>query len=51
MMVGHDGAFGILIGATVGTFFLVPAHGSAQDSLSVSVFFTIKLSGIVHYEK
>ena len=35
MMVSRDGAFGILIGAAVGTLFLVPAHGSAQDSLSV----------------
>ena len=35
-MVSRDGAFGILIGAAVGTLFLVPAHGSAQDSLSVS---------------
>ena len=36
MMVSRDGAFGVLIGAAVGTLFLVPAHGSAQDSLSVS---------------
>ena len=36
MMVSRGGAFGILIGAVVGTLFLVPAHGSAQDSLSVS---------------
>ncbi len=35
-MVSRHGAFGILIGAVVGTLFLVPAHGSAQDSLSVS---------------
>ncbi len=35
-MVSRDGAFGILMGATVGTLFLVPAHSSAQDSLSVS---------------
>ena len=35
-MASRDGAFGILIGAVVGMFFLVPAHGSAQDSLSVS---------------
>ena len=34
-MVSRDGAFGILIGAAVGTLFLVPAHGSGQDSLSV----------------
>ena len=25
-----------MIGAAVGTLFLVPAHGSAQDSLSVA---------------
>ncbi len=31
-MVSGHGAFGILIGATVGAFFLVPAPGSAQDS-------------------
>ena len=35
-MVSRDGAFGILMGAALGTLFLVPAHGSAQDSLSVS---------------
>ncbi len=34
-MVGRDGAFGILIGAAVGTLF-VSAHGSAQDSTSLS---------------
>ena len=34
-MVSRDGVFGILIGATVGTLFLVPAHGSAQDSPSI----------------
>ena len=34
-MVSRAGAFGILM-AAVGTLFLVPAHGSAQDSLSVS---------------
>ena len=31
-MTGHNGALGLLIGAAVGTFFLAPAHGSAQDS-------------------
>ena len=36
MMVSRDGAFGILMGAAAGTLFLVPAHGSAQDSLAVS---------------
>ena len=35
-MVSRDGAFGILMGAAVGMLFLVPAHGSAQNSLSVS---------------
>ena len=35
-MVGRHGAFGILVGAAVGTLLLVPAQGSAQDSLSVS---------------
>jgi hypothetical protein len=35
MMVSRDGVFGILIGATVGTLLLVPAHGSAQDPLSI----------------
>ena len=36
MMVSRNGAFGILIGAAVGTLFLAPARGAAQDSLSVS---------------
>jgi hypothetical protein len=35
-MVDHTGAFGLLVGVAGGTVFLVPAHGSAQDSLSVS---------------
>ena len=35
-MVGRNGALGVLIGAAVGTLFLVPTQGSAQDSLSVS---------------
>ena len=30
-MVGRDGAFGILIGAAVGTLFLVPASAAAQE--------------------
>ena len=33
-MVGRDGAVGVLVGAAVGTFWLIPGHGSAQDSLS-----------------
>ena len=35
-MVSRDGAFGILIGAAVGTLFLVPAHGSAQNPYPIS---------------
>jgi TPR repeat protein len=35
-MVGRHGSFGLLIGAAVGTLFLVPAQGLAQDTLSVS---------------
>ena len=34
----RDGAFGILIGAAVGTLFLVPAHGSAQRDPRAQVF-------------
>ena len=34
--MSRDGAFGMLMGAAVGTLFLVPVHGSAQDSLSVA---------------
>ena len=33
---GLSPAFGVLIGAAVGTLFLVPAHGSAQDAPSLS---------------
>ena len=36
MIVSYDVAFGILMGAAVGTLLLVPAQGSAQDSFSVS---------------
>ena len=36
MMVSHVGTSGILIGTAVCTLFFVPAHGSAQDSRSVS---------------
>jgi hypothetical protein len=35
-MVGRDRAFGMFIGVAVGTLFLVPAQGSAQDSLPLS---------------
>ena len=35
-MTGRYGAFGLLIGAAVGTLFLVPAHGSAQGVRSAS---------------
>ena len=35
-MVSRHGAFGLLIGAAVGTLFLAPARGLAQDSPPVS---------------
>lgn len=35
-MASRVGAFGLLIGAALGALLLVPTHGSAQDSLSVS---------------
>ena len=36
MMMGRGGPFGLLVGSAVGTLLLLPAPGSAQDSLSVS---------------
>jgi hypothetical protein len=35
-MMNRNGALGILMGAAVGTLFLVPTHGSAQESISAS---------------
>ena len=35
-MVCRDGAFGVLIGAAIGMYFLVPAQGSAQDPFLAS---------------
>lgn len=35
-MMDRNSALGMLIGAAIGILFLVPAHGSAQDSSSVS---------------
>ena len=35
-MLDREGTVGVLMTAAVGTLFLVPAHGLAQDSLSVS---------------
>jgi TPR repeat protein len=35
-MVGRDGAFGLLMGAAIVFYFLFPAQGAAQDSLSGS---------------
>ena len=32
MMAGYDGTFRLSVVVAVGTFLLVPAHGSAQDS-------------------
>ena len=48
-MMARNGALGMLIGAAVGTLFLVPAHGSAQDSISpscVGVGFTSPLEDL-----
>ena len=36
MLASRDGAFGILMNAAVGTLFLVPAHGAAQDPPTAS---------------
>ena len=35
-MVGRNSAFGLLIGAVVGTFSLIPDHGLAQDPLATA---------------
>ena len=48
-MVGHDGAFGVMIAAAVGTLFLVPTRGSAQDPQMVEVGgrqMQVRMSGI-----
>ena len=50
MMVSRDGALGMLIGVVVGTLFLVPTHGSAQDAPSVScgdIDFRSRLSDVL----
>ena len=39
MMVSRAGAFGVLISAAVGTLFLVPAEGSAQEVSATCRFF------------
>ena len=52
-MVSRGGAFGVLIGAAVGTLFLVPAHGSAQwgvfevDPCSPAVIYLSRLEGLI----
>ena len=52
-MVSRDGVFGILIGAAVGTLFLVPAHGSAQadvlrlDPCDSSIIYMSRLGGLI----
>ena len=43
-MVGRDGAFGMFVGAAIGTLFLVPAQGSAQDSLPLSCVDVVYMS-------
>ena len=40
-MASRSGAFGVLILAAVGAFFLVPAQGSAQDSLAGSCAYVV----------
>ena len=52
-MASRDGAFGLLIGAAVGTLFLVPAHGLAQwapfevDPCSSDVINMSALEGLI----
>ena len=41
--MSRDGVLGILMGAAVGTLLLVPANGSAQDSLSVRCGYDVSL--------
>ena len=51
--MSRDGAFGILIGAAVGTLFLVPAQGSAQaevfrlDPCSAEIIYMSRLEGLI----
>ena len=51
--MSRDGAFGMLIGAAVGTLFLVPAHGLAQwgivevDPCSSAVIYVSPLGGLI----
>ena len=53
LMPSRDGAFGLLIGAAVGTLFLVPAHGLAQwapfevDPCSSDVLNMSALEGLI----
>ena len=53
MMARRDGPFGIFIGAAVGMFFLVPAHGLAQwgvfrlDPCSSAVIHMSPLEGLI----
>ena len=52
-MASRDGAFGILIGAAVGTLLLVPAHGLAQadvlrlDPCDSAIIYTSRLGGLI----
>ena len=51
--MSRDGAFGIVIGAAVGTLFLVPAQGSAQaevfrlDPCSAEIIYMSRLAGLI----
>ncbi len=53
MTVIRDGAIGILIGAAVGTPFLVPTHGLAQadvlrlDPCDSSIIYMSRLGGLI----
>ena len=53
LMPSRDGTFGLLIGAAVGTLFLVPAHGLAQwapfevDPCSSDVINMSALAGLI----
>ena len=52
-MASRDGAFGVLMGAAVGTLFLVPAHGLAQwelfevDPCSSAVIYLSRLASLI----
>ncbi len=53
MMIGCDATVGLMVGAAVGTLFLVPAHGLAQrgvierDPCSSGVVYMSPLDGLI----